>query len=293
MLVFRPYISRELPGWGQVYKIFIGDWEADPKWKGYSRQWMRGKMHPYEMSLDMGYWSNRATYFLKRYPDLPTQLAIRTILRAGDTFVDIGGNEGMISLLASFVVGPAGKVIAFEPNPNVIPRFKANLERNRIANVRLEEVGLGSVDATLELTVPYINSGEGSFGQPKYDVGEVYKVNCAIRRGDDLLAGEIPRLMKIDVEGFEYQVLQGLGITLQKHKPSVIMEMYSSHLKGAGSSIAEIVGLMSDAGYVPFELSVRSRRYLKLKIWKPDDDANADIFWMHPKNPTIDPALYA
>ena len=116
-MLFRPYISRELPAWGKVYKAAVGDFEADDRWKGHERIWFRGKFHEYEMSLDLGYWSNRATFFLGRYPDLPTQLIMKAYLKPGDTFIDIGANEGMISLLASSLVGRTGKVLSFEPNP--------------------------------------------------------------------------------------------------------------------------------------------------------------------------------
>jgi hypothetical protein len=71
-----------------------------------ARTWMRGKLHGYEMSLDLGNWSNRQTYFLGRFYDLPTQLVLLSCLRPDDIFVDIGANEGMISLLASRLVGP-------------------------------------------------------------------------------------------------------------------------------------------------------------------------------------------
>ncbi len=70
-MLVRPYIRRELPAWGKVYKTVVGDYEADDQRKAPERIWFRGKFHKYEMSLDLGYWSNRATFFLGRYPDCP------------------------------------------------------------------------------------------------------------------------------------------------------------------------------------------------------------------------------
>ena len=59
-MFLRPYISRELPAWGPIYKALVGDFDADQRWTGFKRRWERGKFHEYEMSLDLGYWSNRA-----------------------------------------------------------------------------------------------------------------------------------------------------------------------------------------------------------------------------------------
>src|SRR6202165_822638 len=161
IFLLRPYISRELPGWGYLYRAFIGDYTADARWRGRPPRWIRGKLHQYEMFVDLSQWTNRSTFFLKRLYDLPTQLLLKKLLHEGDLFVDVGANEGMISILAARLVGPTGKVISFEPNPKPRSIFQATIDRNQIKNIDLIPVGLGYQDGTLSLSVPKINTGEG------------------------------------------------------------------------------------------------------------------------------------
>src|SRR5260370_22584442 len=92
---------------------------------------------------------------------------MKACLKPGDTFVDIGANEGTISLLASSLVGRTGKVLSLEPNPRPREVFRSNIEHNAISNIHLFPTGLGERDDVLVLTVPKINSVEGSFGRPE------------------------------------------------------------------------------------------------------------------------------
>jgi FkbM family methyltransferase len=277
----RPYVSRELPGWGRVYAALVGDFRFDDQWKGHQRRWIRGKLHGYEMSLDLGYWSNRATFFLNRFYDLPTQLALQSILREGDTFVDIGANEGMMSLLASRIVGGSGKVIAFEPNP--VPRalFESAIARNTISNVTIVPAGLGEMEATLPLSVPKINTGEGSFGGSQYSDDETEIVLCQVYRGDAVLSRESPALIKIDVEGFELHVLRGLEATLRRSRSPLIIEMVSDHLLRAGASVAEVNSFLFNLSYRPQRLALAGRNSLRLVSEIPPDLAHADYLWTY------------
>lgn len=279
----RPYISLELPGWGRLYSTFVGDYRRDPEWAWLGRRWVRGKLHNHEMPLDLGQWSNRMTFFLRRLYDLPTQLVLKQILRSGDTFIDIGGNEGAISLLASHLVGPNGRVIAFEPNPTPRQKFEATIERNSIQNIILQPIGLGSESGQFTMTAPKINSGEGSFGRSNYRVEEIETIECEVQRGDDVLAGSTPALIKIDVEGFELHVMIGLAETLAKSHPPVVMEMISSHLSNCGTTSVELASFMTDAGYSSFKIGVK-RNWFKFDLdLIPTDigpEINTDILWL-------------
>jgi FkbM family methyltransferase len=280
----RPYISREMPGWGRIYAAFVGDFRFDDQWKGHDRRWVRGKLHGYEMSLDLGYWSNRQTFFLKRFYDLPTQLVLQKLLREGDTFVDIGANEGMMSLLASRLVGSTGKVIAFEPNPAPRAVFESAIARNALSNVTVIPAGLGDTDEALPLSVPKINTGEGSFGGSRYLNEETEVVSCQVLRGDKSLAQENPALIKIDVEGFELRVLRGLEATLSRSRSPIVIEMVSDHLVRAGTSVSEVNSFLQRLGYRPQRLGLAARGKLKLLAEAPTDSAHADYLWTHPKS---------
>lgn len=290
--LLRPYIYRELPGWGYLYNIFIGGYGRDSEWVGQPQRWIRGKRHGYEMMLDVGRWSNRVTYFLGRFYDLPTQLVLEAILRPQDSFVDIGANEGMISLLASRLVGKGGQVVSFEPNPQPRAKFQLALDRNGISNIRLFDFALGAKAGVLPLTVPKVNTGEGSFGKLDYPPELVDVVECEIRVGDFELKDIEPRLVKIDVEGFECQVIRGLQGVLERHRPAVVTEVVASHLARAQSSPLELAGLMKGYGYSPFELELSKDKRLRLKSAEIGPDAHGDFLWLHQHNKIVDPLKF-
>jgi FkbM family methyltransferase len=274
--LLRPYISRELPGWGKLYDLFVGDYRVDEQWKGGGRRWVRGKLHGYEMSLDLGYWSNRQTFFLKRFYDLPTQLFLLQSLRAGDTFIDVGANEGMISILAARLVSANGRVIAFEPNPKPRTIFQANVSKNSISNITIEPVALGRSDADMTLHVPAINTGEGSFAAPEYSRNDLTTLQVPVANGDGRLATETPSIIKIDVEGFELEVLRGLEATLQRCKPVVITEIVPDHLHRLNTSPAAVSQFMKSLGYSPRRLGLSGKTLNLSREWP---DAAGDYVW--------------
>jgi FkbM family methyltransferase len=288
--ILRPYIYHELPGWGALYRRFVGDYRRDARWAGRGDRWMRGKLHGYEVQLDLGNWSNRYTWFLGRYYDLPTQLVLTTILRPGDTFVDVGANEGQMSFLASHLVGSGGHVVAVEPNPRPRRRLEAGIARNAIANIEVAALGLGEEDAVLPLTVPRVNSGEGSFGRPDYADDTVDIVECPVRRGDDVLAGRQVHAIKMDVEGFELQALRGLAGTIAAFHPPVTLEIVGRHLRNAGSRVSDVTGFMEGHGYRGYTLSVARaglRQTLVLRRFVASPDFEGDVLWLRDEDPSL------
>lgn len=279
----RPYIKRELPGWGHIYRNLVGSFEKDHIWRGERERWVRGKLHGYEMSVRIDGWSNRQTFFLERFYDLPTQLLLMRALRPGDTFVDAGANEGMMTLLGSRLVGDRGQVISFEPNPKPGGILKRNLRRNAIANVELHDCGLGEEPGEMPLFVPDINTGEGSFTAPESDTAGEY-VTCPIRVGDEVIGSRDPRLIKIDVEGFEGHVLKGLRGTLERAKPVLCMEMVGRHLARDGQTPAGLCEWLGALGYEGRKLGLANRRELAMEAM-PSEWADGDYVFVHPGNP--------
>lgn len=293
MHVVRPYVRRELPAWGRLYSLFIGGYAKDDHWQGIAPRWMRGKLHGYEMLLDLSRWSPRKTFFLGRFYDLGTQSILQALLREGDTFVDIGANEGMISLLATRLVGPSGKVISFEPNPTPRAKIEAAIQRNAIETIDLRAIGLASEEAELVLSVPKINNGEASFGRPGYAEDQIEKVICPVKIGDDELNGVTPRLIKIDVEGFETRVLRGLSQVLGGSQPFVITEVVGDHLRRADSSVEAMQEVISRHGYKPWAVHlvrVGIGHRLKLEPASLHPGYRGDVLWI-PDSRAEDPAL--
>lgn len=279
----RPYIKRELPGWGILYRNLVGSFERDRLWQGTPERWVRGKLHGYEMSVRIDGWSNRQTFFLERFYDLPTQLLMMRALKSGDTFVDVGANEGMMTLLGSKLVGDKGKVISFEPNPGPRGILTRSIRRNAIRNIELHAAGLGEREAELELFVPHINSGEGSFTASSDDDAGEY-ITCPVRVGDEVIGDQSPRLIKIDVEGFEAHVLRGLQGTLERTRPIVVMEMIAGHLARDGHTPEALCKWFSELGYTGHRIEMANRRELAI-LPIPAPWRDGDYVFTHAENP--------
>ena len=282
--VVRPYVRAELPAWRRVFNLFVGGYASNAAWADAGQVWMRGKLHGYLMHLDLAKWPDRNAYFLGRYYELETQAALLLLLRPGDTFVDVGANEGMLSLVAAHAVGPGGRVVAFEPNPAPRAALEAAIARNGIRHIDLRAKGLADEAGELELHIPLVNDGEGSFGRPDYAGAEVRTITCPVRVGDEELGDLAPAIIKIDVEGFETRVVRGFSTTLERHRPVLITEVVDQHLANAGSSAAELRTLLEGLGYRAMAMSTRRRglrHRLRLTAAAPGEGYNGDVLWLH------------
>lgn len=155
-----------------------------------------------------------------------------TDLEAGDRVWDIGANLGVYGCLAGDVVD---EVVAIEPYPPTVDRLRANLERNAVAGEVLA-IALGSESREVELGIE-----RADVGTQTPAVGADYGKNVAVpqKTGDQLVEehGVVsPTVLKIDVEGSEMDVLEGLKHTL----PSVRLVYVETH--GDGDRVREFLG---------------------------------------------------
>ena len=236
ILIVRPYVIRELPGWGKVRNLIEWDW----LWTDAPVKTIREKMYGNLMQLNLSKWSDRSDYFLGRWYDLEMQLLINNLVKSGETVVDVGAHRGEFALAASRVVGSSGMVICFEPNPNSIKFLKDEIELNKISNITVHPCGLADQDDILTLTV---DDGIGHLGNVPYKEDNLM-FSVPVRRGDDVLDNKNPSLIKIDVEGFETKVVLGLFKTIERCSPVVITEVDASLLKEARSSVEELKNAM-------------------------------------------------
>ena len=138
-------------------------------------------------------------------------------LRPGRTFIDFGANEGYFTVLASQVVGPRGSVIAVEPQSRLQTVLQTNLRLNKCYNVRLIGAAISSTTGPVSINLaPDISSGGSSlFKATKYE--------CRKEEVDSFTLSELfcvagidgCDLMKVDIEGAEYDVFMGARDILQ------------------------------------------------------------------------------
>ena len=182
-------------------------------------------------------------------------------LRKEDLFFDIGANVGSYMVLASGHVGC--RTIAFEPIPATFDALERNIKINDIsALVKAENVGVGSkkgrlIFTTLNDTVNHVIEGLIDDSNQKGVEVDVVAID------EIILINEVPVLVKIDVEGFETEVLQGMKNTLSDERlKGIIIELNGSGGRYGFDETAIHMNLLN-AGFAPYEYDPFSR---KLKL---------------------------
>ncbi|MBI5211299.1 MAG: FkbM family methyltransferase [Elusimicrobia bacterium] len=166
-------------------------------------------------------------------------------LGPGQTVVDVGAHIGAFSLMTARLVGPSGRVFAFEPSPATLDLLRRNVERNGLAWIKVHPVALADAEGEAELFTA------GDQDNPAADtlaaVAGRRAVKVRLCRLDDILAEEgVSRvdLLKIDVEGAEHRALDGAAktlartsrVVLEAHPPRVGPDEIARRLQGAGFS---------------------------------------------------------
>jgi FkbM family methyltransferase len=190
-------------------------------------------------------------YNIYEWKDLPT---LKTLLEGTDTILDIGGNIGQMALLFAKY---SKRVLTFEPIPTLAKRIREQVALNALQNrVQVYDVALTNFTGKLPLQLPNSeNGGNGSLIIGRDGGQGVIEVDAMLL--DDLLERERIQkvdLIKVDVEGAELFVLQGMPKLLSgKNKPILILEMNSGMMKLAGYGPKEIMDILVPQGYECYE----------------------------------------
>lgn len=182
-----------------------------------------------------GYWY----YGLKREKN--TVEKFYKIIKKGDYVIEIGGHIGYFSTLFSSLIGPDGKLDVFEPSGENLKYLRENISlmpRKVSKGVSIIEKGVGDQNITLDFFIDPITGQNNSFVKDfdryfenrKYSAEkktELIIVAAPLIRLDDFLQNTTvhPNFIKIDVEGFEYNVILGAKNTIEKCKPSFMIEI--------------------------------------------------------------------
>lgn len=220
------------------------------------------KMNPgFTMELDITKKTQRQIYLSKVYEPHVTNYILRT-LQKGDVFVDVGANVGYYTLMASILVGENGRVIAFEPEEENFMRLSKNIGLNNFANIIPVNKAIAEEDSEKILNINPFN--EGGHSIEKFDSYRKNGVKWSVQKTkekfpninfeqkvhtvslDSYLSRAAilgtPALVKIDVEGFELDVLKGMKDLLSLNKPpQIICEVSKSKEK--------IFSMLADYGY--------------------------------------------
>ena len=179
-------------------------------------------------------------------------------LRLGDVVFDVGANIGTHTVAFAKVVGEAGLVASFEPEPVTAERLRRNVELNALDNVVLMRCALGEREST-ELLYVDSRSGSGQHSLRPHDGRPAEEVR--VLQGDALVrSGQLPtpNVMKIDVEGAELDVIAGLKESLANEACRLVFcEVHNAILERGGQDPDEVDRMLREAGFTEFETSSR------------------------------------
>jgi FkbM family methyltransferase len=227
----------------------------------------RGRALSMQLDLDRARANeNSIIKFLERgrhyEPDV--SLMMCKIVEPGDVVVDIGANAGFFTVLLATLVGPGGRVLSFEPGVNNLDRLKNNISINGLTNVELVEKAANDAPGAIQF---FINSDD-SGGNALWDVGTFpgnvksaaapQAVAIAATTVDDEVQERglaPPKLIKVDTEGAELNVLKGCRALLADQLvPFVIAEYHPFGLAKMGTSPEALRAFMETFGYSTFAM---------------------------------------
>jgi len=171
------------------------------------------------------------------------QSALTSELRPGATFFDIGANVGFMTLIAARLVGPSGRVLAFEPVPANAAAIRENVALNGIDWVEVHETAIARSTGNASLIISDV-SAFSRLATVNVPTGARESIEVPVTSIDEFLAGgghPAPDVVKIDVEGAELEVIEGMRRTLAEHHPVLLCEVHDLY--------AEYVELMSSLAY--------------------------------------------
>lgn len=181
--------------------------------------------------------------------------AIQRHLPADGTLIDVGADIGYHSLKAATLLGPAGHVIAIEPNPTSLRLLRENIRASGATAIRVEPVACSNAEGTVELfAAGESNTGESSLSRDNASgAGKIAGSYRVPARTLDAIVKETALsrvdVIKLDVEGAEMLVLQGAPETLARNRPALVVEVIESQLRAMGTSSAAIREYLHAAGY--------------------------------------------
>jgi FkbM family methyltransferase len=178
-------------------------------------------------------------------------------VRPGATVLDLGAHIGAYTLLAAALVGPSGRVIAFEPDPRSFAWLRRNIRRNRCRHVTPIQQAVADRSGSATLFSHPLDPSQNSlhaFASPRASVA-VETVALDAR----LPAARVD-VVKMDIEGGEVRALQGMQALLEANPAvTLFVELNPAALRRAGSSGEELVAWLRQAGFRVARLDERYR----------------------------------
>jgi FkbM family methyltransferase len=185
----------------------------------------------------------------------PNQICfLRSVLRPGMTFLDIGAHSGVYSLVAALSVGPEGRILSVEPSRREFQKLRLNLQLNKFTAVDVTQAAVSDRNGEMTLKIagePHTgHNTAGSFSYPGIALVAEETVKC-LTIDELVLKKNLERVdvIKLDIEGSEFAALTGAASTLEKYRPVVLFENPDKPGCGQEPLCGKIWDLLTSKGY--------------------------------------------
>lgn len=182
----------------------------------------------YTLHLDVSRSSAQRQLYLVGERFMSEAALIKSLMDPGATVVDVGANIGYYVLLAARCVGPSGHIVAFEPEPDNLVELRMNVEANQLNNIEVHPFAVGARKAEV-LFARGINGGVR-------DSAATNEVSVPLVTLDDALNRRVD-MVKIDVEGYEGEVLAGAESTIKRWQPNLFVEIHPRMMQAGHSAL--------------------------------------------------------
>lgn len=221
------------------------------------------------LELDFNYNAKMKEMYFGTYQPLIAKI-LKKYLRKGDTFIDVGANIGYFSAVAAACVGKTGQVHSFEPVPEYFKRLENFTKKNDKYNITVNQFALGEEE---KLEKIYIG-GQSCIGNNTFfpetleGVKGITNTEVLVRRLDKYIKEksiENIKLIKIDVECFEFPVLKGLKdyfLECQKKRlyPLIVCEICPNICVRLGYNLQDLFDYMASFSFYPFDVINTKKR---------------------------------
>jgi FkbM family methyltransferase len=197
----------------------------------------RMRFHPSAISAAL--WQDRSF----RREDLEV---CQTILRPGDTYIDVGANVGQLAIVAARAVGETGKVVAVEAHPRTCAFLRDNVDLNWLPQIAVHNVALGEREGHISFTsMPCDDQNHVVGGALER---ESPGLSVPMTTLDKLWPQGHVRLLKIDAEGFELRILRGGGQVLSRCD-ALYIEDSGQNLARYGDTCQQVREALTSTGF--------------------------------------------
>ena len=191
-------------------------------------------------------------YWTGRLFETGTERVLRAVLRKGDTFIDVGANYGHMTALGAGLVGENGAVYAFEPTPDLAQLLTDFVRRRGLVWVTVEQTALSDRAGEQALFIGHAGSGgENTLRDLDKNDFKAEPITVRLAKGDDVLADKpCPgrTIVKIDVEGSEPEVLDGMESLLRDTVEAAVVEVTPEWI-GGQAGVEKMFARMQALGF--------------------------------------------